>query len=149
MCGLTLAQPKAQITTIENLSTTTMESALPPTSSTTTLLAPEEQFAPPTSRALINRTELTPEEKQKQRGKDRKSKAAQRKALDELAELHGKKGNKKRTSVKEQKEEAMKSLVRAGKGVTVVGKGAKEEGKAMRRKRGEEGEVHSAKRLKL
>ena len=140
--------PKAQITTIDNLPTTSMESALPTTASTSTMLAPEEQFAPPSAGALVARTEMTPEEKQKLRGKSRKAKAAVRKGLEEMAELHGK---KKRQSVKEQKEEAMKSLVKQGKGVTVIGKGSKEAEKAKGRKRasGEETERENAKRLKL
>lgn len=89
---------------------------------------------------------MTPEEKQKQRGKVRKAKMNMRKGLEEMAELHG----KKRKSVKEQKEEAMKGLVKTGKGVTVVGKGSKEAEKAKGRKRGvDEGERENAKRLKL
>lgn len=120
-----------------------MESALPPTSAASTLLAPEELFARPNASSLVARSELTPEEKQKQRGKARKAKAAQRKALGDMAELYGKK-----KSVKEQKDEALKGLVKAGKGVTVVGKGGKEVEKA-RKRQAEDAVPQDSKRLKL
>lgn len=58
-----------------------------------------------------------------------------------MADLYGKKKGQK-----EQKEEALKGLVKSGKGVTVVGKGEKEVGKVRKR---EEGERQDGKRLKL
>ncbi|OCF32032.1 U3 small nucleolar RNA-associated protein MPP10 [Kwoniella heveanensis BCC8398] len=126
--------PKAQITTISDLPTTTMESALPPTAAASTMLAPEELFAPPTSSSLVARSELTPEEAQKARQKARKAKQAEQKKLGDMADLYGKnKNGKKRMSVREEKEAALKGLVKSGKGVTVVGKGAKELGKAKKR----------------
>ncbi|WVF71882.1 hypothetical protein IAT40_006692 [Kwoniella sp. CBS 6097] len=125
--------PKAQITTISDLPTTTMESALPPTAAASTMLAPEELFAPPTSSSLVARSELTPEEAQKVRQKARKAKQAEQKKMGDMADLYGKNKNKKKMSVREQKEEALKGLVKSGKGVTVVGKGAKEFGKAKKR----------------
>ncbi|EIW66341.1 hypothetical protein TREMEDRAFT_45806 [Tremella mesenterica DSM 1558] len=111
-------QPKAQITTISNTPTTSLETALPPTMSAHSTLAPEEILNPATSSALISRSELTPEEKQKLRMKNRKKKAGQGRKLNEMVELYG----KKRVSAKEEKEKALAGLVKRGKGVTVVGK---------------------------
>lgn len=127
-----------------------MESALPPTASASTMLAPEELFQPPTGSALVARSELTPEEAAKTRSKIRKSKKASRKHLGEMAELYG----KKKGSAKEEKEKALAGMVKAGKGVTVIGKGSgsgpggREGGK---RKSGDEseGKTHDGKRLKL
>jgi U3 small nucleolar RNA-associated protein MPP10 len=119
-----------------------MESALPPTSAATTMLAPEEMFAPPSSSSLVANTELTPEEKQKQRGKHRKAKQALNQRLEGMAELYG----KKKESKKAEKDKALQGLVRTGKGVTVVGKGDKEVRK--KRVREEMGE-QDGKRLKL
>ncbi|KAK8869509.1 hypothetical protein IAR55_000074 [Kwoniella newhampshirensis] len=139
-------QPKAQITTISDLPTTTMESALPPTSAAATMLAPEELFAPPTAGSLVARSELTPEEAQRARLKHRKVKKAERQKLGDMAELYG----QKRKSTKDEKEEALRGLVKGGKGVTVIGKGAKEVGKAQKRLAGpEEGSREDGKRLKL
>lgn len=137
-------QPKAQITTISNLPSATMESALPSTSAASTMLAPEELFAPPTSSSLVARTELTPEEKQKARTKTRKAKQSERKSLAMMAELYGKKS---KGGAKAEKERALRGLVKTGKGVTIVGKGDKEKGKAI--KRTAEGERADGKRLKL
>ncbi|WVQ78616.1 hypothetical protein IAT38_000702 [Cryptococcus sp. DSM 104549] len=137
-------QPKSQITTISDLPTTTMESALPPTASTSTMLAPQELFAAPSASSLVARSELTPEEAQRQRNKHRKQKKADRQKLGDMAELYG----KKKKSAKEEKEEALKGLVKTGKGVTVVGKGAKEAGKASKRG-AEESATQGGKRLKL
>ncbi|OWZ50099.1 U3 small nucleolar RNA-associated protein MPP10 [Cryptococcus neoformans var. grubii Br795] len=135
--------PKASITTISDLPTTSMESALPPTAAASTMLAPQDLFAAPSSTDLVARSELTSEEAQKLRNKHRKHKKAERKKLGEMEELYG----KKRKSVREEKEEALKGLVKSGKGVTVVGKGAKEMEKG--KKRGTEGGEQDGKRLKL
>lgn len=135
--------PKASITTISDLPTTSMESALPPTAAASTMLAPQELFAAPSSTDLVARSELTSEEAQKLRNKHRKHKKAERKKLGEMEELYG----KKRKSAREEKEEALKGLVKSGKGVTVIGKGAKEMEKG--KKRGTEGEEQDGKRLKL
>jgi U3 small nucleolar RNA-associated protein MPP10 len=102
-----------------------MESALPPTSASTTLLAPEELFNPPTAPSLVARSELTPEEAQRARQRARKVKQSRNRKLGDMAELYGKK-----KGAKAEKEEALKNLVKGGKGVTVVGKGDKEAGKA-------------------
>lgn len=100
-----------------------MESALPTTQSVSTMLAPEEVFAPSSS-TLRARSELTPAEKQSLRRKERKAKKKTRDALnlstDKYARAH------KGGSLKKQKEDALKSVVKAGKGVTVVGKKKKD-----------------------
>lgn len=141
-------QPKAQISTISNLPTTSMETALPPTSSAATLLAPQEVFAGPSAAGLVSRSELTPEEAQKARQKHRKAKQVEKRKLDGMAELYGGGGKKKRKSAREEKEEALKSLVKTGKGVTVVGKGDKETNKAQNRQNAD-GAQADGKRLKL
>jgi len=142
-------QPKAQITTVENLPTTSLESALPPTAAATTLLAPEEMFAPPTSRDLVARSEQTPEEAHAARAKRRREKKAERTKLGEMAELYGKK--RPQGGVKGEKERALAGLVKTGKGVTVLGKGEKERGKAAKRAAGAAGteDREGGKRLKL
>ncbi|WVW82714.1 hypothetical protein I302_104725 [Kwoniella bestiolae CBS 10118] len=138
--------PKAQISTISDLPTTSMETALPSTMGTSTMLAPEELFQPPTSASLVARSELTPEEAQRARQKNRKVKQSQQKKLSGMAELYG----KKKKSVREEKEEALKGLVKTGKGVTVIGKGGKELEKSKKRGGPESGENREGgKRLKL
>lgn len=144
-------QPKAQITTISNLPTTSMETALPATSSTSTMLAPEELFQPATQSSLVARSELTPEEAQRLRERKRKAKKQERKHLGEMAELYGKKKGPGAGGVRAEKERALQGLVKSGKGVTVVGKGDKEVGKAGKRAGGGDGNDarEDAKRLKL
>ncbi|KAF8642351.1 hypothetical protein AX16_009620 [Volvariella volvacea WC 439] len=112
-------QPKATISTISNASTTILESALPTTKSAVSMLAPEEVFAPSSSE-LRSRSEMTPQEKKSLRNKQRK---ARQKSRDQLQKSTDKfaKANKAR-SVKMQKEAALASVVRSGKGVTVMGK---------------------------
>nr|XP_018263518.1 dolichol kinase [Kwoniella dejecticola CBS 10117]OBR85676.1 dolichol kinase [Kwoniella dejecticola CBS 10117] len=121
--------PKAQITTISDLPTTSMETALPVNMTTSTMLAPQELFQAPSSAALVARSELTSEEAQKARQKNRKAKQAEQKKLGSMADLY----SKKRKSVREEKDEALKGLVKSGKGVTVIGKGSKELGKSQKR----------------
>ncbi|KAJ6610027.1 U3 small nucleolar ribonucleoprotein complex, subunit Mpp10 [Mycena sp. CBHHK59/15] len=112
-------QPKATISTISNVSTATLESALPTTKSATSMLAPEEVFATSSTDPRA-RSELTPAEKKALRGKERKAKKKSRDTLnnsvDKYAKLKGAGGAKK------QKQAALASVVKAGKGVTVVGK---------------------------
>lgn len=133
--------PKAQITTIDNIATTSLETALPSSQAATTMLAPQELFGGPKASELTARTEQTPEEAHAARAKARRAKKAQTARLGATAGLYG----KKRQSVREQKDEAMKSLVKSGKGVTVVGKGEQEEAKRKRR----EANTTDSKRLKL
>ncbi|KAJ7706140.1 U3 small nucleolar ribonucleoprotein complex, subunit Mpp10 [Mycena rosella] len=112
-------QPKATISSISNVSTATMESALPTTKSTTSMLAPEEVFATSSSDPRA-RSELTPAEKRALRGKERKAKMKSRdnlnNSVDKYAKLKGIGG------IKKQKQAALASVVKTGKGVTVVGK---------------------------
>ncbi|KAF7320313.1 U3 small nucleolar ribonucleoprotein MPP10 [Mycena kentingensis (nom. inval.)] len=111
-------QPKAIIQSVSNVSTATMESALPTTKSATSMLAPEEVFATSTS-DLRARSEMTPQEKKAARSKARKANRKSRDKLDKSVDKYAKlKGGK---SVKRQKEAAL-AVVRTGKGVTVVGK---------------------------
>ena len=96
-----------------------MESALPTSKSASSMLAPEEVFSSSAS-ALRARSELTPTEKRVLRTKERKLKKRQRDALDKSV---GKFSKVKGTgAVKKQKQAALDSLVKHGKGVTVVGK---------------------------
>lgn len=83
------------------------------------MLAPEEIFsASGPSRA---RSELTPVEKRTQRSKERKQRKRQgdflEKGVDKFA-----KAAKSIGGVKKQKQAALDSIVKHGKGVTVVGK---------------------------
>ncbi len=118
--SLTLViQPKATISTVSDVAAATLESALPTTKSTSTMLAPEEIFAPSSSdlRAL---SELTPAQKRSLRNKEKKFRKKARdtleKGVDKFAKTKGISG------VKKQKEAALKSIVKNGKGITVVGK---------------------------
>lgn len=103
---------------MSNLSTAALESALPTTVSTSSMLAPEEIFAPSLSLPRA-RSELTPGEKRALRTKERKAKKKTRDALDKSVQRYGMPGIK---GVKKEKEKALKSVVKSGKGVTVVGK---------------------------
>ncbi|TFK41125.1 U3 small nucleolar ribonucleo protein complex, subunit Mpp10 [Crucibulum laeve] len=114
-------QPKAIISTLSNVSTATLESALPTAKSVSTMLAPEEILAPSSSEPRA-RSELTPAEKRALRTKGRKAKKKQRdtldKSLDKFAKGIG--------GVKKQKQAALEQVVKHGKGVTVVGKKGKD-----------------------
>ncbi|KAF7339442.1 U3 small nucleolar ribonucleoprotein MPP10 [Mycena sanguinolenta] len=85
-------QPKATISSVSNVSSATLESALPTTKSAATMLAPEEVFATASS-DLRARSELTPAEKKALRGKERKAKKKSRDTLnnsvDKYAKLKG------------------------------------------------------------
>ena len=120
---LIIAQPKAAITTVTNVSAITLESALPTAKSSSAVLAAEEVFAVK-STDLRSRSELTPAEKQALRMKEKKRRKKQRQlidnSVDKFAKINGIKG------VKKQKEAAMKSVVKSGKGVTVIGKKSQE-----------------------
>jgi U3 small nucleolar RNA-associated protein MPP10 len=83
------------------------------------MLAPEEVFSASPS-SLQARSELTPSEKRVLRTKERKIKKRQRdtleKSVDKFAKSRGISGAKK------EKRAALESIVKHGKGVTVVGK---------------------------
>ncbi|KAH9946645.1 Mpp10 protein [Amylocystis lapponica] len=116
--------PKTSIITVSNVAAATLESALPTTMSTSTMLAPEEIFAPSSS-DLRARSELTPTEKRALRNKQKKVK---KKARDTLEKSVDKLARSTRAGgIKKQKEAALKSIVKSGKGVTVVGKKSKDE----------------------
>lgn len=117
------AQPKATISTVSNVSTATLESALPTAKSVGAMLAPEEVFAPSPS-DLRSRSEMTPAEKQSLRQKERKAKKKTRDTLNKSTDKYAR--VQKGGSLKKQKEDALKSVVKSGKGVTVVGKTRKE-----------------------
>lgn len=83
------------------------------------MLAPEEVYATNSATARA-RSELTPAEKRTQRTKERKLKKRQRdsleKSVDKFAKAKGIGG------VKKQKKAALDSVVKSGKGVTIIGK---------------------------
>jgi U3 small nucleolar RNA-associated protein MPP10 len=83
------------------------------------MLAPEEIFAPNPS-DLRAKSEMTSTEKRARRNKERKSWKKTRDILknsvDKFAKMKGVRGAKKR------KEEAVKTLLKHGRGVTVLGK---------------------------
>ncbi|KAG6902877.1 hypothetical protein C0995_010046 [Termitomyces sp. Mi166 len=116
-------QPKATISSVSNVSTASLESALPTTKSITTMLAPEEVFAP-SAADLRARSELTPAEKRALRGRERKARKKSRDALDKNVDKFARVGSI--GSVKRQKKAALESVVKRGKGVTIVGKPKKE-----------------------
>ena len=96
-----------------------LESALPTATASSTTLAPEEVFAAKSS-DLVSKQELTPAQKQALRQKERKKRKKQRdsieKSVDKFAKMKSAKG------AKQQKDAALKNLVKSGKGVTVIGK---------------------------
>jgi U3 small nucleolar RNA-associated protein MPP10 len=108
--------PKASISTISNVSAATLESALPTSKTVSSMLAPEEVFKTASSDPRA-RSELTPAEKRSLRGKERKARKKTRDALDKSVDKYA-----KMKGIKKQKDAALKNVVKAGKGVTVVGK---------------------------
>ncbi|KAG8763003.1 hypothetical protein FRC12_008762 [Ceratobasidium sp. 428] len=150
-------QPKAQITTVSNMASASLESALPTSLSTSTLLAPEEVYAPSPNDTRA-KGELTPGEKRAARSKERKKRRKQRDALAEATEKFGNQGSSSSgrgqpRNVKEAKDKALSSLVKSGKGVTVVGKGeGKGKGKGIKAasaKKSEDSPIRDSKKLKL
>ena len=97
------------------------------------MLAPEEVYAPASS-DLRARSEMTPAEKRAMRNKQKKANKKARDAIEKSVQNFGR--PKGVGDVKRQKEAALKTLVKSGKGVTVVGKESKElaEGKRGRGK---------------
>ena len=122
--ALYLLQPKGSISTVSNVAAASMESALPTTMSTSSMLAPEEVFAPPSAKDLQARSELTPAQKRALRNKEKKAKKKARDTLEKSVDKFAQ--SRRPSSVKKQKEAALKSVVKSGKGVTVVGKQAKD-----------------------
>lgn len=87
------------------------------------MLAPEEVYAP-ASNSVRARSELTPGEKRAMRNKQKKVNKKARDAIQKSVQTFGR--PKGVGDVKRQKEAALKTLVKSGKGVTVVGKKNKE-----------------------
>ncbi|CEQ38573.1 SPOSA6832_00018 [Sporobolomyces salmonicolor] len=127
--------PKATITTVSNLPSVSIESALPTTHSTSTLLAPEEVYQPSSTLTAADKSTLTPAQKKALRQKER----GERKAVHDRVE-RVKEAKLKRRGVKGEKEKAAQMLI-GTKGVTVIGKGGKEDKGAAaggkKRKRGD------------
>jgi U3 small nucleolar RNA-associated protein MPP10 len=132
------------ISTISNVASTSLESALPTTRSVSSLLAPEEVFSTTKPGVIASKAEMTPREKQAKRLRHRKERMKMRQKLDTSVDkyskvkkavksngihLNGVQGSKsgkgKKGREKMEKAAAIKSLVKTGKGVTVVGKGNK------------------------
>ncbi|KAL4243431.1 U3 small nucleolar ribonucleoprotein MPP10 [Abortiporus biennis] len=111
--------PKATISTISNVAAASMESALPTSKSTNSMLAPEEIFAPSSS-DLRAKSELAPTEKRALRNKQKKAKKKARDTLEKSVDKYAK--ARSVSGVKKQKEAALKTVVKTGKGVTVIGK---------------------------
>ncbi|KAL7413419.1 U3 small nucleolar ribonucleoprotein complex, subunit Mpp10 [Mrakia frigida] len=125
--NFTPKQPKAQIQTLTNLATLSLETALPPSQRASHLLAPEEVFQPPSASDLRSKSEMTPTEKRVARGKEKKFKRKQRDRLEGAVDKFDKfkNGRKGAKGEKGAKEEALKGLVKEGRGVTIIGKDAK------------------------
>lgn len=87
------------------------------------MLAPEEVFAPLSAEPCA-RSELTPAEKRALRGKERKSRKKSRDALDKAVDKFARKRSSA-TKNSKQKQSASESVVRRGKGITVIGKKAR------------------------
>lgn len=83
------------------------------------MLAPEEVFAPFAS-APKARSEMNPAEKRALYGKARKARKKSRDALDKNVDKYAK--ARSIGGVKRQKQAALESVVKSGKGVTVIGK---------------------------
>lgn len=122
--GIKPPKPKPTITTVENTPSVLIESALPTSKSVATMLAPEEVFS--VSKSLLKApSELTPAEKRARRTKERKLRNRQRDILDRRVN----KLAKPKGGVRKEKQAALNSLVKHGKGVTVVGKESVSHGK--------------------
>ena len=108
--------------TVSNVASASMESALPTASSLATMLAPEEVFTASSS-DLRAHSELTPAQKRSLHNKEKKAKKKQRDVLEKSVDKFSKKDG---SSVKKQKEAALKNIIKNGKGVTVIGKKSKD-----------------------
>jgi U3 small nucleolar RNA-associated protein MPP10 len=87
------------------------------------MLAPEEVYAPSSS-DLRARSELTPAEKKSLYRKERKSRKKTRDSLEKTVDKYAK--MKGIGEVKKRKQAALETVVKRGKGVTVVGKTKKD-----------------------
>ncbi|KAH9968934.1 U3 small nucleolar ribonucleoprotein complex, subunit Mpp10 [Russula dissimulans] len=110
--------PTGTISTVTNVASTSLESALPTSNTVASMMAPEEIYER-SSTDPRSRGELSPKEKRAARNKMKKAKKKARDALDNSVEQFAK---AKGSSVKAQKSAALRSIVKSGKGVTMVGK---------------------------
>ena len=88
------------------------------------MLAPEEIYEP-CSTAPCARGELSPKEKRAARNKRKRANKRARDTLDNSVDKFAK--TKRPGGIRAQKSAALRSLVKTGKGVTVVGKAKKGE----------------------
>jgi U3 small nucleolar RNA-associated protein MPP10 len=122
-----------------------MESALPTTNTVTTMLAPEEIFSAP--KDIRSCDELTSNEKRAQRNKQKKLRRKMKGRFDmAMREITGARSTKGASTVKRDKAKAMKEVVKAGKGITVIGK---ESAHVKRQAKRRQGGLLDAKKLKL
>jgi U3 small nucleolar RNA-associated protein MPP10 len=112
-------QPTATISTITNVASTSLESALPTSYMAASMLAPEEIYER-SSADVRARGELSPGEKRAARNKVKKMRRKARDALDSSVNKFAK--PKGVGAIKAQKSAALEKVVKSGKGVTVVGK---------------------------
>jgi len=108
-----------------------MESALPTTNSASTLLAPEEVYTAAKQLTASDKSTLTPAQKKTLRQKERTERKSVHDKVDRIKDA-----KLKKRGIKGEKERAREQLV-GTKGVTVIGKGGKEEKGSKKRKRGE------------
>ncbi|GAA5923512.1 rRNA-processing protein MPP10 [Sporobolomyces koalae] len=124
--------PKATIETVSNLPSISMESALPTTNSASTLLAPEEVYTASQQLTASDKSTLTPAQKKALRQKERTERKSVHEKVDRIKDA-----KLKKRGIKGEKERAREQLV-GTKGVTVIGKGGKEEkATGKKRKRGD------------
>ena len=112
-------QPTATISTITNVASTSLESALPTGYMAASMLAPEEIYER-SSADVRARGELSPGEKRAARNKVKKARKKARDALDSSVNKFAR--PKGVGAIKAQKSAALENVVKSGKGVTVVGK---------------------------
>jgi len=85
------------------------------------MFAPEEVFAPLSAEPRAH-TELTPAEKRALRGRIRKSRKRSRDALEKAVGKFARKGSSGGSKNSKHKEAISESVVKSGKGITVVGR---------------------------
>ncbi|KAI0004302.1 U3 small nucleolar ribonucleoprotein complex, subunit Mpp10 [Russula compacta] len=116
--------PTATISTVTNVASASLESALPTSNTVASMLAPGEIYERPSADPRA-RGELSPKEKRAARNKQKKAKKKARDALESSMDKFAK--TKGSGGIKAQKSAALRSIVKSGKGVTVVGKQTKGE----------------------
>jgi U3 small nucleolar RNA-associated protein MPP10 len=104
-----------------NVASASLETALPTSRATGSTLAPEEMFTPRAS-DLRDRSEMTPTEKRALRSRERRARKHARDKLDSAVNKFARNRRKPKAAVnKESAKAALKSVVKAGRGVTIVG----------------------------